>query len=152
MGRSDGGLILGIIPVFTLRGLTTMRDLRTAYIRTNICIRGLPECHPLDRNIWRMFQLNYLFIYCFIYYLFIYLFIYWTVVLYFQKEIKSRLKLGNACCHSAQNLLSSSLLSKNLKIKIYRTIILPYTYQITDKNTKNNGFPLYNFACCFVWV
>ena len=42
-----------------------------------------------------------------------------------QKEIKSRLKLGNACYHSVQNLLTSSLLSKNLKIKIYRTIILP---------------------------
>ena len=42
-----------------------------------------------------------------------------------QKEIKSSLKLGNACYHSVQNLLSSSLLSKNLKIKIYRTIILP---------------------------
>ena len=42
-----------------------------------------------------------------------------------QKEIKSRLKLGNTCYHSLQNLLSSSLLSKNLKIKIYRTIILP---------------------------
>ena len=40
-----------------------------------------------------------------------------------QNEIKSRLKLGNACYHSVQNLLSSSLLSKNLKIKIYRTII-----------------------------
>ena len=40
-------------------------------------------------------------------------------------EIKSRLKSGNACCHSVQNLLSSSLLSKNLKIKIYRIIILP---------------------------
>ena len=32
---------------------------------------------------------------------------------------------NNACCHSVQNLLSSSLLSKTLKIKIYRTIILP---------------------------
>ena len=42
-----------------------------------------------------------------------------------QEEIKSRLKSGNACCHSVQNLLSSSLLSKILKIKIYRTIILP---------------------------
>ena len=31
-----------------------------------------------------------------------------------QEEIKSRLKLGNACYHSVQNLLSSSLLSKNL--------------------------------------
>ena len=42
-----------------------------------------------------------------------------------QKEIKSRLKLGNACYPSVQKLLSSSLLSKNLKIKIHRTIILP---------------------------
>jgi len=42
-----------------------------------------------------------------------------------QEEIKSLLKSGNACYHSLQNLLSSSLLSKNLKIKIYRTIILP---------------------------
>jgi hypothetical protein len=39
-------------------------------------------------------------------------------------EIKSRLKTVNACYHSVQNLLSSSLLSKNVKIKIYRTIIL----------------------------
>ena len=42
-----------------------------------------------------------------------------------QKEIKSRLKSGNACYHSVQNLLSSSLLAKTLKLKIYRTIILP---------------------------
>ena len=41
-----------------------------------------------------------------------------------QKEIKSRLKLGNACYHSVQKLLSSSLLSKILKIKIFRTTIL----------------------------
>ena len=42
-----------------------------------------------------------------------------------QKEIESRLKSGNACYHSVQNLLSSCLLSKNLNIKIYRTRILP---------------------------
>ena len=42
-----------------------------------------------------------------------------------QEEIKSRLKLGNACYYSVRNLLSSSLLPKKLKIKIYRTIILP---------------------------
>ena len=49
------------------------------------------------------------------------------------EEIKSRLRLGNACYHSVQKLLSSKLLSKNLKIKIYiyRIIILPV---------------------CFVWV
>jgi len=42
-----------------------------------------------------------------------------------QEEIKSRLKSGNACYLSVQNLLPSSLLSKNIKIKKYRTIILP---------------------------
>ena len=44
------------------------------------------------------------------------------------EEIKSRLKSLNACFHSVQTLLSSCLLSKNLKIKIYRTIILPYAF------------------------
>jgi len=42
-----------------------------------------------------------------------------------QEEDKSKLKSGNACYYSVQNCLSSSLLSKNLKIKIYRNIILP---------------------------
>jgi len=41
------------------------------------------------------------------------------------EEIRNRLRSGNACCHSVQNPLSSRLLSKNLKIKIWRTIILP---------------------------
>jgi len=35
------------------------------------------------------------------------------------EEIKSRLRSENACYHSVQNLLPSSFLSKNLKIKIY---------------------------------
>jgi hypothetical protein len=43
-----------------------------------------------------------------------------------QEEIKSIMKLGNACYHSVQNLVSSSVLPKNLKN--------------------------YNFASCFVWV
>jgi len=42
------------------------------------------------------------------------------------EEIKSRLWSGNSCYHSVQNLLSCRLLSKNLKIKIYRNIILPF--------------------------
>jgi len=41
-----------------------------------------------------------------------------------QEERMSRVKLGNACYHLVQNLLSSSLLSKNIKRKIHRTIIL----------------------------
>ena len=35
-----------------------------------------------------------------------------------QEEIKCRLKAGNSCYYSVQTLLSSRLLSKNLKIKI----------------------------------
>ena len=41
-----------------------------------------------------------------------------------QKDITSRLRSGNACYHSVQNLLPSTLLSKNLQIKIYRIIIV----------------------------
>ena len=43
---------------------------------------------------------------------------------FIPEESKCSLRSGNACYHSVQNLLSSRLLSKNLKIKIYRTIIL----------------------------
>jgi hypothetical protein len=42
-----------------------------------------------------------------------------------QEEIKRRLNSGNACYHSVQNLLSSRLPSKNLKIRIYMTVVLP---------------------------
>ena len=42
-----------------------------------------------------------------------------------QDEIKFRLKTGNSCYYSVQTPLSSRLLSNNLKIKIYKTIILP---------------------------
>jgi hypothetical protein len=41
------------------------------------------------------------------------------------EEFKRTLNSGNACYHSVQNLLSSCLLSKNIKVKIYKTIILP---------------------------
>jgi hypothetical protein len=42
-----------------------------------------------------------------------------------QDEIKRRLNSGNACYHLVHNLLSSCLLSKNVKIRICKTIILP---------------------------
>jgi hypothetical protein len=46
-----------------------------------------------------------------------------------QEEINnSKLMSENACYHSVQNLLSSTLLSKNVKIKIYSTIILPVLF------------------------
>jgi hypothetical protein len=40
---------------------------------------------------------------------------------YIREEFKNRLKSANTCCHS----VSSSLLYKSIKNKIYRTIILP---------------------------
>jgi hypothetical protein len=49
-----------------------------------------------------------------------------------QEEMKRRLSSGNASYHSIQSLLSSRLLSKNLKMRIY----------IQDNN----------FPCDFVWV
>jgi hypothetical protein len=57
-----------------------------------------------------------------------------------QKKIKRRFNPGNTCYHSAQNLLSSRLLSKNVKIGIYKTIILPAvvngcdTWSLTVRN------------------
>jgi hypothetical protein len=42
------------------------------------------------------------------------------------EEIKSRLNSGNTCYYSIQSLLSSHLLSRNVKVKIYKTIILPF--------------------------
>ena len=44
---------------------------------------------------------------------------------YIYEEIKCRLTAEISCYYSVQTLLSSRLLSKNLKIKIYKTIILP---------------------------
>jgi hypothetical protein len=48
-----------------------------------------------------------------------------TVQNFIQVEVMRRLNSGNAFYHSVQNLLSSRLMSKNIKIIIYKTIILP---------------------------
>jgi hypothetical protein len=42
---------------------------------------------------------------------------------FIHEEIKSRLNSGNAYYNSVQNVLSSRLLSKKVKIMIYKTII-----------------------------
>ncbi|KAJ4448615.1 hypothetical protein ANN_00005 [Periplaneta americana] len=42
-----------------------------------------------------------------------------------REEIKNRINMGNACYYSVEKLLSSSLLSKNMKVRIYKTVILP---------------------------
>jgi hypothetical protein len=41
-----------------------------------------------------------------------------------QEEIRKRLNFSNACYHSIYKVLSSCLLSKNDKIRIYKTLIL----------------------------
>jgi hypothetical protein len=46
------------------------------------------------------------------------------------EEIKSRLNLENACCHSVQNILPFSLLSENLKNTISRNAVLPVLWGI----------------------
>jgi hypothetical protein len=43
-----------------------------------------------------------------------------------------RLNSGNACYHSVQNLLSSRLLSENIKVRIYKTIILPLVLYLCE--------------------
>ena len=48
-----------------------------------------------------------------------------TKTKFYSGGIKCRLKAGNSYYYSVQTLLSSRLLSMNLKIKIYKTIILP---------------------------
>jgi hypothetical protein len=42
-----------------------------------------------------------------------------------QEEIKFRLRSGNACYHSLQNILCFVLLSKNTQNKVYRSVNLP---------------------------
>jgi hypothetical protein len=42
-----------------------------------------------------------------------------------HEQIKSRLNSGNVCYLSVQSLPSSRLLSRNITVKIYKTIILP---------------------------
>jgi hypothetical protein len=43
-------------------------------------------------------------------------------------EMKSRLNSWNGCYYSVPNILSSPLISRNLKIKIYKTLICQLCY------------------------
>jgi hypothetical protein len=49
-----------------------------------------------------------------------------------NKEIKRRLKFENACYHSVHRLLSSHLLSRNVKVNTYKTIILPVVLYVCE--------------------
>ena len=63
-----------------------------------------------------------------------------------QEEIKSTLKSGKAWYHWVRNFLSSSLLSNNLKIKIYINKILPVVLYgcETWSLTLTEGFPCFS--------
>jgi hypothetical protein len=43
-----------------------------------------------------------------------------------HEQIKSRINSGNACYNSFQSILSSRLLTRNVKVKIFEKIILPF--------------------------
>jgi hypothetical protein len=45
-----------------------------------------------------------------------------------QAEIRGKLNSNNTYYHSVQKLLSTSLLSKNAKVRLYRTLILPVVF------------------------
>jgi hypothetical protein len=45
-----------------------------------------------------------------------------------NKEIKSRKNSGNVWYHSVQNIFPSRLLLKNIKIRIYKTVMLPVVF------------------------
>ena len=55
-------------------------------------------------------------------------------------EIKRGSKSCNACHHSVHKLLSSSLLPKNIKTKIQRTIILPVVLYVCVCETSSLTF------------
>ena len=42
-----------------------------------------------------------------------------------REEMNSRINMENACYYSLEKILPSRLLSKKLKVTIYKTIILP---------------------------
>jgi hypothetical protein len=56
-----------------------------------------------------------------------------------HEGIKSRLKSENTCSHLLQNLLSTSLLSENIKIEIYTTIILPAVLYVCESGCSHLG-------------
>jgi hypothetical protein len=74
-----------------------------------------PEVKITNRNFQSMAQFRYLG---------------WTVIVQNLIHEEMRLSTGNACYHSVQNLLSSRLPSKNVKIIIQN----------------------YNFACGSIWL
>jgi hypothetical protein len=74
------------------------------------------------------------------------------------EEIKRRLNSANACYHSVQNLPLSRLISKNVKIRIYKTVILPVvlygceTWSLTLREEVGGGGCLRTGAKEDIWA
>jgi hypothetical protein len=61
-----------------------------------------------------------------------------------NEDIKSRLNLGNTCYFSDQGLVSSRLLSRNVNVKLRKTIILPTERRgIVVKTPSYSGGPVF---------
>jgi hypothetical protein len=58
---------------------------------------------------------------------------------YFKVKMESKLKSGNAFYHSVQNLLSYSLLLKNMKLKIYKIIIACFFFMCVKLGISRYG-------------
>jgi hypothetical protein len=59
-----------------------------------------------------------------------------------QEKIKRRLNSANTCYHSVQKLLSSRMLSKNIKIRIHKIIILSavlYGYETLSRTLREES-------------
>jgi hypothetical protein len=72
-----------------------------------------------------------------------------------QEEIKRRLNSGNACYHSVQNFSFSRLLSKNVKIRIYSTIILRvvlYECEILSVTLKVECIVVFGSGSVNIWT
>jgi hypothetical protein len=67
-----------------------------------------------------------------------------------RKEMKKRLNSSNACYHSVQKRLSSCLLSRSIKIRIYKTIIYIFIIYNSTKIVLE-GFLLRTVTCSGNW-
>ncbi|KAJ4433921.1 hypothetical protein ANN_16235 [Periplaneta americana] len=66
-----------------------------------------------------------------------------------REEIKHRINMGNACFYSVEKLLSSSLLSKNLKFKSLPEAFKELGNHTTSSNKKTNHLNVFKLVFCF---
>ncbi|KAJ4444789.1 hypothetical protein ANN_06586 [Periplaneta americana] len=75
-----------------------------------------------------------------------------------QEEIKRRINMGNACYYLVEKLLSSCLLTKKLKVRIYKTVILPFvtydceTWTLTLREEQRLRVLRIRSSRSFLWI